>query len=178
MGHFEQLQQSFMKTVPVGARVWILCDDDKYRLWSIQGGYKIKAKQRVYVEDPNSDSSFPANLIPSDPPEYTEYSFPRELAEEELAVPPKFFPDAESGRNGEAAFSVTTVVPANPDAGIPQELTNTCYYFGYEPGETSPPGGAGAFQIPYNQFVTDSGSIIQQDSSCEKLVMMLMESPA
>ena len=177
MGHFDELQQSFMKTIPVGARVWILCADNKYRLWSTPGGYKIKAKQRVYVEDPLMDVPFPGNLVPSDPPEYIEYDYPRELAAGELAVPPKQFPE-DPTRNGEAAFSVTTVVPANPDAGVPQELTNTCYYFGYEPGETSPPGGAGFNQVPYNQFVTDSSSVITTDSTCEKLVLSAVEEPA
>ena len=170
MAHFDHLVASFDATIPTGARVWVLGSDNQYRLWSNQGGYTIKAKQRVYMQDPTSEAPFPQNLIPKEPAEYVEYNFPRELASGDLAVPPKYFPD-EPGRNGEAAFSVTTVQPADPAAGIPQELTQTCYYFGYEPGTTQNEQVAGS--IPYNQFVVDQNSLIISGPSCQGLVMEL-----
>tara|TARA_R100000742_G_C4270618_1_gene89358 strand:+ start:1048 stop:1575 length:528 start_codon:yes stop_codon:yes gene_type:complete len=168
MDAFSNFQATFLATVPVGARVWVLCDDNKYRLWSTEGGYKIKAKRRKYVQDPTSETSYPGNLIPSEPAEYDEFSFPRELASGSLAVPPKYFPSNESGRNGEAALSVTTVVPASPATGG-VEQTKTCYYFGYEPGTTTDPSIEG--NTPYNQFTVDSNSLIQDGSECEKIVM-------
>ena len=163
-----QFQNAILATVPVGAKVWILCSDSKYRPFSMQGGYSIKAKYRKYYTDPAIESPYPSNLRPIEPAEYEDITLPREILSEDLAVPPKWF-EAEPARNGEAAVSVTTVAPANPEAGIPVELTKTCYYFGYEPGTTSGEGSHEGETL-YNQFTTDSQGKIANGSICEKSI--------
>jgi hypothetical protein len=160
-----QFQNAMLATVPVGAKVWILCSDSKYRPFSMEGGYSVKAKYRKYYTDPAIESPYPANLRPVEPAEYEDITLPREILGEDLAVPPKWF-EAEPARNGEAAVSVTTVVPANPEAGIPVELTKTCYYFGYDPAVVAQHPG----EILYNQFTTDSQGKIANGSICEKSI--------
>lgn len=160
-----QFQNAMLATVPVGAKVWILCSDSKYRPFSMEGGYSVKAKYRKYYTDPAIESPYPANLRPVEPAEYEDITLPREILGEDLAVPPKWF-EAEPARNGEAAVSVTTVVPANPEAGIPVELTKTCYYFGYDPAVVAQHLG----ETLYNQFTTDSQGKIANGSICEKSI--------
>ncbi len=160
----EQFSNLFGLTVPNGAKVWILSTDGLYRPFVMSSGYEIKAQYREYEEDPASEVSYPGNLIPTDT--ITDIAIPRDLASDNLAVPAKTF-KGEPSRNGEAAFSITTVVPANPEAGIPVELTKTCYYFGYDPAVVAQHQG----ETLFNQFTVDSQGKINVAGVCEKSVM-------